>query len=176
MLTVWKTLVLWYKYIMYCAVNCNKTIKRQKLDANLVIPYFHKSVISSRNEVRLFSPVKIIDAVNSLKSNEFYNDYNCTMTKPYLWQKSFQIMKRIWKKKNIMEAVCLGNRNDIHWFQEQVPLWPPWLAPSAPYSICYTSLVYCQLVCLLLVGILNLSSLYKLLGCFENKLFQLNAS
>ena len=99
MLTVWKTLVLWYTYIMYCAANCNKTIKRQKLDANLVIPYFHKSVISSRNEVRLFSPVKIINAVNSLKSNECYNDYNCTMTKLYLWQKSFQIMKRIKKKK-----------------------------------------------------------------------------
>ena len=64
-------------------VNCLKdlVIKRQKLDANLVIPYFHKSVISTRNEVRLFSPVKIIDAVNSLKSNECYNDHNCTMTK-----------------------------------------------------------------------------------------------
>ena len=67
----------------YCAVNCHKdlVIKRQKLDANLVIPYFHKSVISTRNEVRLFSPVKIIDAVNSLKSNECYNDHNCTITK-----------------------------------------------------------------------------------------------
>ena len=95
---------------MYCAVNCNKTIKRQKLDANLVIPYFHKSVISSRNEVRLFSPMKIIDAVNSLKSNECYNDYNCTMTKLYLLQKSFQIMKRIKKKKQYYGSSVSGQQ------------------------------------------------------------------
>ena len=75
-----------------------------------------------------------------------------------------------------MEAVCVwatdtistDSKNKSHfdlldWLQVL-------LTPSVTLS-----LVYCQLVCLLLVRILNLSSLYKLLGCFENKLFQLNA-
>ena len=58
---------------------------------------------------------------------------NCTY-----YKNPFKSWKEFEKKKqnNIMEAVCLGNRQDIHWFQEQ--LWPSWLAPGDPHLSCYT--------------------------------------